>query len=345
MSRNIKLSYNGINKLIPCPITYLDLFAKAKVFADLPDSLNFSLRSMENVPIKSQEELESLLRENPAKNLKVKIVIEEMPEIVPLDGLGDEGAEICESRGVCEISGMEQQENFCGNVEDEMKRRIEKIVNYNLSKTENYLVEHIYNKLKSSAGSILINKDNQSLILHNINCDECGTTNITGIRYKCANCSKNLCEDCESQNSHDQSHILIRINDPIPNEEYLDVRINKDIEYSTYPNKQYYEISPNVLILNKSNMTANVQIKNISSVTWPMGYSFKCLKEASEIIGSNLTISVKIQKGACSYLELKFNEGDKFDKEIGKEYNVYYQLYDNMNREVGGKYKFVVKFG
>lgn len=47
-------------------------------------------------------------------------------------------------------------------------------------------------------------------------CNACGTVPIRGIRYKCANCADfDLCEGCEAQGLHTQTHVFLKIKVPI----------------------------------------------------------------------------------------------------------------------------------
>ena len=48
-------------------------------------------------------------------------------------------------------------------------------------------------------------------------CDHCNSP-IIGIRYKCGNCEDfDLCEFCESQRTHDEEHIFLKVRKPCPN--------------------------------------------------------------------------------------------------------------------------------
>ncbi|MCJ1308850.1 hypothetical protein MMC25_002505 [Agyrium rufum] len=50
-----------------------------------------------------------------------------------------------------------------------------------------------------------------------VTCNRCGIMPIRGIRYRCANCfDHDLCEQCESMQSHDKTHILYKIRIPTP---------------------------------------------------------------------------------------------------------------------------------
>ncbi|ORX87096.1 EF-hand, partial [Basidiobolus meristosporus CBS 931.73] len=50
-----------------------------------------------------------------------------------------------------------------------------------------------------------------------ITCNNCGTSPIRGLRFKCSNCvDYDLCETCEAQECHNKTHIFLKIRIPIP---------------------------------------------------------------------------------------------------------------------------------
>jgi hypothetical protein len=50
-----------------------------------------------------------------------------------------------------------------------------------------------------------------------ITCNNCNSSPIRGIRYKCGNCvDYDLCENCESFECHYKTHVFIKIRIPIP---------------------------------------------------------------------------------------------------------------------------------
>jgi len=49
-----------------------------------------------------------------------------------------------------------------------------------------------------------------------VTCDGCNQSPITGIRFKCGNCSDyDLCESCESKRPHNEEHVFLKIYKPI----------------------------------------------------------------------------------------------------------------------------------
>ena len=64
---------------------------------------------------------------------------------------------------------------------------------------------------------------NSSNIHPGIFCSNCGMKNIIGIRYKCTMCPNfNLCENCEANTEHDDTHVLLKIKEPISSEKILE---------------------------------------------------------------------------------------------------------------------------
>ena len=61
------------------------------------------------------------------------------------------------------------------------------------------------------------NAKRQYYIHRGVACNACGTLPIQGIRYHCANCYDfDLCENCESQQIHNKTHIFYKIQIPAP---------------------------------------------------------------------------------------------------------------------------------
>jgi len=84
-------------------------------------------------------------------------------------------------------------------------------------------MQQVVQLLKSNGGNTnVLSTENKITYIHNgISCDNCGKTNLCGIRYKCLFCKDfDLCEECESKptlntnpNIHNHSHIFIKIKD------------------------------------------------------------------------------------------------------------------------------------
>ncbi|KAI9287005.1 hypothetical protein BC943DRAFT_358939 [Umbelopsis sp. AD052] len=65
--------------------------------------------------------------------------------------------------------------------------------------------------------AIAENQSRKGYIHRGITCNKCSTSPIRGLRYKCANCVDfDLCETCEAGNSHNRTHVFLKIRIPIP---------------------------------------------------------------------------------------------------------------------------------
>jgi Zinc finger, ZZ type len=57
----------------------------------------------------------------------------------------------------------------------------------------------------------------EGYIHRTITCNHCRTAPIRGFRFKCANCPDfDICEHCEALDSHDKTHVFLKIRIPIP---------------------------------------------------------------------------------------------------------------------------------
>ncbi|KAJ1981944.1 hypothetical protein H4R34_001883 [Dimargaris verticillata] len=73
-------------------------------------------------------------------------------------------------------------------------------------------------RLMSLLYSIAEDQDRRDGYVHRgITCNNCHTTPIRGIRYRCANCADyDLCENCEVDDTHQKGHVFLKIRIPIP---------------------------------------------------------------------------------------------------------------------------------
>lgn len=61
------------------------------------------------------------------------------------------------------------------------------------------------------------NAETESIVHRYVTCDGCGQQPIRGVRYKCANCPDfDLCEQCEAEANHLQTHVFYKIKIPVP---------------------------------------------------------------------------------------------------------------------------------
>lgn len=57
----------------------------------------------------------------------------------------------------------------------------------------------------------------EGYIHRGITCNSCQASPLCGIRYKCSSCiDYDICERCEAQDSHNKTHVFLRIKIPIP---------------------------------------------------------------------------------------------------------------------------------
>ncbi|KAI4272081.1 MAG: hypothetical protein LQ337_005558 [Flavoplaca oasis] len=57
----------------------------------------------------------------------------------------------------------------------------------------------------------------ESFVHRGVNCNSCNAMPIRGIRYRCSNCPDyDLCEQCESMQIHDKTHIFYKVRIPAP---------------------------------------------------------------------------------------------------------------------------------
>lgn len=80
------------------------------------------------------------------------------------------------------------------------------------------LLASIRNILKSELSTISSMQSSNMPIQHlNISCSICQANPICGVRYKCSECSVNLCESCESTSDHEHPFFKIRNPEAIEN--------------------------------------------------------------------------------------------------------------------------------
>ena len=57
----------------------------------------------------------------------------------------------------------------------------------------------------------------EGYIHRGITCNSCQASPVCGVRYKCANCvDYDICESCETHDSHNKTHVFIKIRIPLP---------------------------------------------------------------------------------------------------------------------------------
>ena len=226
---------------------------------------------------------------------------------------------------------------------EKIKNDIRVSVQSKIKEIESSLFEKIFESVKNQLKEEISNNniDNNEVIHKNIKCNNCNNdTDIKGIRYKCTKCENyNLCSKCEALNIHNFDHILIKIRNPIIEENEL----NSKIKNLNYKNSNYnYTVNIQDKVINSNKCTLMVLLSNIGNDI-KSGWCFKWL-EGSEIKGNDYkdTNKIDIKKDGSTIIELVFEEGDK--KNESKEYNVYYQLLNSDEEVLGNIVNFKVSF-
>ena len=205
--------------------------------------------------------------------------------------------------------------------EERIKENIRSLVKSKLKTLES----NIYNEIIK----------NEQPIHNGIKCNACGTKNIKGIRYKCSTCDNyNLCENCEENSNHDENHILLKIRQPIVENE-LNQKISSSILF-----RCDFSVEPDNFTLRKNDLV-NVRrftLNNIGNVPFKKGFWFKCIKEKSTIVGNDIKIEEEIKPGESKGLDILYDKENLVCK--GNEYYSSYKLIDDKSKQIGNIHKF-----
>ena len=229
--------------------------------------------------------------------------------------------------------------------EEKMKESIRLLVRSKLKIFE----DNIMNELIENIQPLPIHKG--------IKCDECGIKDIKGVRYKCTTClNYNLCEKCEENTEHDENHIFIKINEPIPSENELNRKINESmIKFSKINkneninnidndnNKNYdYIVEPTVFYFKKDNLLnyQKIVLKNNGNMIWKKGFVFKFIKEKKNINGNDHLFMNDFIPGNSIEIELIFD----LENVNVNEFYVSYKLIDDKSNQLGNIQKFKINF-
>ena len=208
--------------------------------------------------------------------------------------------------------------------EERIKENIRSLVKSKLKTLES----NIYNEIIK----------NEQPIHNGIKCNACGTKNIKGIRYKCSTCDNyNLCENCEENSNHDENHILLKIRQPIEENE-LNQKISSSILF-----RCDFSVEPDNFTLRKNDLV-NVRrftLNNIGNVPFKKGFWFKCIKEKSTIVGNDIKIEEEIKPGESKGLDILYDKENLDCK--GNEYYSSYKLIDDKSKQIGNIHKFNLK--
>ena len=220
--------------------------------------------------------------------------------------------------------------------EEKIKESIRSLVRSKLKILEDNILNEIIEKPKP--------------IHKGIKCNSCGMNNIKGIRYKCSTClNYNLCEKCEEDSDHDENHFFLKIYEPISSENELNEKINKSIlnlsqkKIDDSKDNNDYSVEPEIFYFKKNNLinVQTVTLKNNGNIIWKKGFTFKCIKNRSNVIGNDFSFAEEIKPGNSKTIELPFDEEIDFEK---KEYFSTYKLIDNNSNQIGNIKKFIIEF-
>ena len=219
--------------------------------------------------------------------------------------------------------------------EEKIKENIRLLVQSKLKLLENNIIKDIKEKIHPVHNGII--------------CNECGVNNIKGIRYKCSICPNyNLCEKCEENSEHAETHVFLKIPQPYLNENELNQKINESkLSYSKILLKEKevnddYISEPKIFHFKKDNLinVQNVTLKNNGNMVWKKGFKFILVKKYSNYYGNDFDFLKDVNPGDSINIELAFDES------IGSEQNEYfcsYKLIDEESNQIGNIQKFEIK--
>ena len=216
--------------------------------------------------------------------------------------------------------------------EEKIKKGIRDLVQSKLQILEKTILENISKKYP---------KNKNTIIHQGINCSNCGMKNIEGIRYKCTTCLNfNLCEKCEENIEHDDTHVLLKIKEPILNENNLQKKINNSIiilneDFITEPNEFNFQKTDLINI-------QNILLTNSTNIVWTKNSKFICIKEKSDFVGNDCIIEEDIDIGKNVNLELVFEDLNKNNNNDKNEYISCYKLVDENDKQIGSIHSFKI---
>ena len=247
---------------------------------------------------------------------------------------------------------LSSENNNKENPTEKLKNDLQNLVHKNLQSLENSLVETIFESIKNPLNESLIKKPNQNqneIIHHGIECNECHMKEIKGIRYKCLNCENyNLCSSCEYENVHDPSHILIKIRKSIENESEFESKVkntnlkykNTSIKFQTeFLHQEFQEFDEKQKPIKCEFF---ISLKNSGNETLEKGWSFKCLKDISDLEGNDYNGENDLNINET--LKIKLDIDDLQEQlRFFEDYKIYYQLFNKNDEALGSIAKFQIK--
>ena len=349
---------NGIAKRLDFPKSFQELEEKVKEFIPINET-NQKYQFIEETAkreVRNPEDFDLMSKElQNEKTIKISINIIDKPNEISEHNISL--SNISQKKSDEEVisinKNIDLEEIKFEEPEDKMKREIKEIVNNKMKDLEENIAQDIFKSIKlqlskSEQNKENINANNQKEIIHlGIKCNNCGTENIKGIRYKCCNCPEyNLCQKCENDIEHIPSHIFLKIRRPISDVE-LDSG-NKITKY-IYKNGDYdYSVDDKNIIFSFGNKENDILVKQITLtnngyVDWKNGAIFKCLPE-SELKGKDFIIENNVNINDAINIEIIFENFKKDLKVFKDEYEVYYQMFNSEDEAFGNITKFKVIF-
>lgn len=212
--------------------------------------------------------------------------------------------------------------------EEKIKQNIREMVQSKMKILEKSIMEDISKKLNI----------NSSNIHPGIFCSNCGMKNIIGIRYKCTMCPNfNLCENCEANTEHDDTHVLLKIKEPISSEKILEKKINDSIIIR----EQDFLVEPEEFKFKRSNLI-NIQtiyLTNNTNITWKKKTCFICVREKSSLIGNDVIFDDEVAPGNYTTAEIVYDNMENVNK---KEYYSTYKLINENKEQIGKLHTFKI---
>lgn len=212
--------------------------------------------------------------------------------------------------------------------EEKIKKNLHSLVQSKLKIFENKLLNEIINKTAS--------------IHKGIKCNECGINNIKGIRYKCTKCLNfNLCEKCEENTDHDENHILLKIRNPVDDENAFNKKIIASMAKFSNKNDNDYVIEPNIFRFQKNDLVKlqNINLKNNGNTTFKKGFQFKCVKEKSNLKLNDFIFPKDVEPGNSIDIELVCEE--QVNEKI--KYYTSYKIIDDKSNQIGSIHTFNIE--
>ena len=229
--------------------------------------------------------------------------------------------------------------------EDEIKANLRSLICEKMQSMENNIINELCQKVQNNVLSNKTNDKKYFNIKHqNIKCNNCGMNNIIGVRYKCIHCENyNLCQNCELKDCHDIDHILIKIKNPINDENKFSEKINKNLVY--IKNGFDYIAEPKIFNFRKGDLihTQNVTLKNCGSENWNKDFSFKSIKN-KYLNGYDVKLGKDVKSGESINLDLMFDKVCQEEKEEQTEYFTCFKLIKDNGQQIGDIVKFKIIF-